>query len=167
MHIHYMSEIEEKLMKIMEHIQILVDELPLEDADVRDFLKTIGVTVWNSGNSGWKSIPMNSNPSSLYGCLKHGRGNHDKTYDPFYMIHEIKLAYSDKDVDRRTRQIASYFEALMFFYRDLEIQDKLSSMRRIIEAKQTVLGEGGSHRVDFTSDTDHRDGDLLFRIQSL
>ena len=158
-----MSKIQEKLLKIMGHIRILVDELPLDDADVRAFLKTIGVSVWNNG--GWKSMTMSSHPSSLYGVLEHGRGNHDETYDPFYMIHEIKLAYSDKDVDRRIRQIASYFEALMFFYRDFEIQDKLSSM--LIEAKQTVLGEGGSQRVGFTNDTEHRDGDLLFRIQSL
>ncbi len=91
-----MSEKGEKLLKIMGHIRILVDELPLDDADVRNFLKTIHVTVWNDG--GWKSIPMSSHPSSLYGVLKHGRGNHDKTYDPFYMIHEIKLAYSDNNI---------------------------------------------------------------------
>ena len=165
MYIHYMSKIEEKLLKIMGHIRILVDELPLDDADVRDFLKIIGVTVWKDG--GWKSIPMSSHPSSLYDVLKHGRGNHDKTYDPFYMIHEIKLAYSDKNIDKKIRQIVSYFEALMFFYQDSDIHFELGQIRRMIEAKQTVLGEGGSQRVDFTSDTNHRDGDLLFRIQSL
>lgn len=165
MYIHYMSSSEDKLPKIMEHIRILVDELPLDDADVRNFLKTIHVSVWDE--DGWKSNPMNSNPISFYDVLNHGRGNHEKRFDPFYMIHEIKLAYSDKDVDRRIRQIVSYFEALMFFFQDSEIQDKLTMMRRMIKTKQTVLGEGGSQRVDFTSDTNHRDGDLLFRIQSL
>jgi hypothetical protein len=161
------SSEEDKLLKIMEHVQILVDELPLDDADVRDFLKTIDVTVWNPDNGGWKSIPMSPHPSTLYGYLEHGRGNHEKRFDPFYMIHEIKLAYSDKNIDKKIRQIVSYFEALMFFYRNYEIQTELARMRGMIEAKQTVLGEGGSQRVDFTSDTKHRDGDLLFRIQSL
>jgi hypothetical protein len=99
-----------------------VHELPLDDEDVRRFLSTIGIDVWHK-NDKWQATEITS-PDTFYANLKYRRGNDDKTYDPFYMIHEIKLAYSDKDVDRRIRQIASYFEALLFFCRDYEIQNE-------------------------------------------
>jgi hypothetical protein len=167
MQMHYMSEELGKLRKIMEHIRILVDELPLHDDDVRNFLKTIQRQVWRTSSGEWISTLMQTEPTTFNEILKYGRGNDQNIYDPFYMIHEIKLAYSDKDVDRRVRQIASYFEAFIFFYRNHEIQTAFTEMRRNTETKQTVLGEGVSSRVDSGGNISHRDGNLLFLIQSL
>ena len=124
---HYMSGLEnfvknewDKLVVIMGHIRALLDELPLHDEDVRKFMNSIQIYPYQgaSGAGVWRMGAVTEHPTSFHGILKNGRGNHDKTYDPFFMIHEINLAYTDKHVDKLVRQIASYFESFMFVYRE-------------------------------------------------
>jgi hypothetical protein len=121
---HYMAGLEkfvkiewDKLNDIMGHIRDLLNALPLDDEDVRKFMKSIEISAYWTF-TGWKMGVVTEHPTSFHGILKNGRGNHDKTYDPFYMIHEITLAYTDKHVDKLVRQIASYFESFMFVYRE-------------------------------------------------
>jgi hypothetical protein len=121
---HYMDGLEnfvkiewDKLNGIMGHIRALLNELPLHDEDVRKFMKSINISVYWTGTI-WNMGAVTTHPTSFHGILKNGRGNHDKTYDPFFMIHEINLAYTDKHVDKLVRQIASYFESFMFVYRE-------------------------------------------------
>jgi hypothetical protein len=142
---HYMSGLEkfvknewDKLVVIMGHIRALLDELPLHDEDVRKFMKSIQIYPYH-GESGWTTGTVTEHPTSFHGILKNGRGNHDKTYDPFYMIHEITLAYTDKHVDKLVRQIASYFESFMFVYREHdEWKQHADDIKRELEKKASL-----------------------------
>ena len=148
---HYMAGLEkfvknewDKLTGIMGHIRDLLDALPLDDEDVRKFMKSIQIYPYQ-GASGWRMGAVETHPTSFHGILKNGRGNHDKTYDPFYMIHEITLAYTDKHVDKLVRQIASYFESFMFVYREHgEWIQTIKDVKRDIKRK-ALLEEGASN----------------------
>jgi hypothetical protein len=142
---HYMTGLDKfvqnewvKLEGIMGHIRALLDELPLHDEDVRKFMKSINISP-HQGTSGWRMGVVTEHPTSFHGILKNGRGNHDKTYDPFYMIHEITLAYTDKHVDKLVRQIASYFESFMFVYREHdEWKQHADDIKRELEKKASL-----------------------------
>ena len=145
---HYMSGLEnfvknewDKLVVIMGHIRDLLNELPLDDEDVRKFMNSIQIYPYQgaSGAGVWRMGTVATHPTSFHGILKNGRGNRDKTYDPFYMIHEITLAYTDKNVDKLVRQIASYFESFMFVYREHdEWQQHADDIKRDLEKKASL-----------------------------
>ena len=107
----------EKLKHILLHIEQLLFMLPLGGDDVRRFLKTMTCTpfrheqIWNISPS-----VASVDPYTFYVNLNMYRGFENQEFDPFYMIHDIKAAYHDKDIDKTVRKISSYLETFMFVY---------------------------------------------------